>query len=318
MTALLASELLRMRSRRMVWVLFGAALIGICLATVIVAVKSHKVTPADRLQAHSLYEQELQSCVNDMVPSLPPSELGGLTPIEFCTKSGTGFGIESENGILMSVAHTYSPVNLADTLLHSSFLVIVMAMLIGASSIGAEWSAGTVTTLLAWEPRRVRALLVRMLAVVITVALITVLLLALLCVGLYGAAVLRGTTEGREPLWLHHLLATIGRITFVATLVSTIGLAVATVGRGTAAALGVLVGYLALFESLLRGLRPTWTPWLLASSVVTYLSGHRAMVDLPDGHILLVSVTHSLIVTCVYSLAIFLIALVVFRQRDVT
>ena len=250
----------------------------------------------------------LQMCI---VRAPAPADLGGLTPEQFC-------GIPTEEQLLESVSNSYSPVNLADTLLGTSFLLIVMSMLIGASSIGAEWAAGTVTTLLAWEPRRVRALLVRMVAVVLTVVLLTVLLLTLLSLGLYAAAWLRGSTSGTGGSWLHHVLATIGRISLVAALISTIGLAVATVGRGTAAALGVLVGYLALFESLLRGLKPSWTPWLLASSAVTFLSGHRAEVYLRDGTIMFVSVAHSLIVTGTYSVALFLIALVIFRERDVT
>jgi ABC-type transport system involved in multi-copper enzyme maturation permease subunit len=236
--------------------------------------------------------------------------------MQYCTSPQSGYPTEDE--VLLSTANTYSPVSLPDALLGTAFLLIVMGMLIGGSSIGAEWSAGTVTTLLVWEPRRMRALIVRMLAVVLTVVVMTVFLLVLLSLGLYAAAWLRGSTGGTGGPWLHHVLATIGRISLIAALISTIGLAVATVGRGTAAALGVLIGYLALFESLLRGLRPSSAPWLLASSAVTYLSGHRAEVFLRDGTVLFVSVRHSLIVTCAYSLVLFLIALVVFRRRDVS
>ena len=45
-----------------------------------------------------------------------------------------------------------------------SYLLVV---LLGASAVGAEYRAGTVTTILTWEPRRTRLLLARIGAAVI-------------------------------------------------------------------------------------------------------------------------------------------------------
>jgi hypothetical protein len=46
----------------------------------------------------------------------------------------------------------------ANTLGQTSFLFLLMAVLGGASFVGAEYKAGTVTTLLTWEPRRTRVM----------------------------------------------------------------------------------------------------------------------------------------------------------------
>ena len=311
MTALLRSELLRMRSRRMVWVLVIAGLIGIVVGSTIVAVKSHPPTPAQLAEAQSTYQSALSSCLKGEF-GVTGSDLGGLTLKQWCHQNVT---LESYSG-----SNEYTLVSLPDALLGTSFLMIVMGIVIGASAIGAEWSAGTVTTLLAWESRRTRVLLVRLLTVAITVALLTLFLQTLLSLALWAVAATRGTTAGTGgpgSAWFHQVAATVGRMTVVVALVSAIGLAIATIGRGTAAALGALFAYLALFESLLRGFRPTIAPWLLGQSVATYLTGHATQIYTNSDRPTVVGVVHSLAVTCAYAGGLLLLALFAFRSRDV-
>ena len=50
---------------------------------------------------------------------------------------------------------SYSVDDLRGTLQGTTVPLVMASWLLGASFIGAEWRAGTVTTLLTWEPRRV-------------------------------------------------------------------------------------------------------------------------------------------------------------------
>ena len=58
-------------------------------------------------------------------------------------------------------------VDIADILLGISVLIMILMWLVGASFIGAEWRHGTITTLLTWEPRRIRLMVAKVAAVVL-------------------------------------------------------------------------------------------------------------------------------------------------------
>jgi hypothetical protein len=92
---------------------------------------------------------------------------------------------------------------------------------------------------------------------------------------------------------------------------AAVGLAVATIGRNTAAALGAAFVYFAIVERLIRGLRPAWQRWLVGENGATFLIGsdngsmHRTMVS--SGGVLLVYVS-----------VLIAVGLVWFRARDLT
>ena len=313
MIALLGSELLRMRSRRLVSVLVAAALAGILVTSAILTVRSHKPGPADLALATQMYQEQLQHCLNGDY-GVPPDELGGLTLKQWCHRNVT---LEQYQGVSAGSRFTLTLSGLPDVLLGTSFLMLLMGVLIGASSIGAEFSAGTFTTLLTWEPRRVRVMIARLLIVAITVAAFTLFIQSALASMLSAVAALRGSTAGTGPPWLHHVVSTIGRMTLMAAVISFLGFAVATIGRSTAAALGGLFVYLALFENLLRGLRPSIAPWLLSTNVIAYMTGHEISLDVSNAAPILVGVAQGLAITCLYVGALVLLAGVVLRARDV-
>jgi ABC-2 type transport system permease protein len=307
--ALLRSELLRMRSRRIVWVLVVASLSAIAVIAVILMVKFHKPTDAEVSRAHADFETQMTHCLNGDF-ELSDADREGVPLATWCRENLAESDFHSNE--------QFDLVNLPDMLLGTSFLVIVMGILIGASSIGAEWSAGSFATLLTWEPRRIRVLLIRLIVVAVTAALVSLFLEAVLGLVLSGVAALRGSTAGTGAAWLRSVLATIGRITVMAALTASVGLAIATVGRGTAAALGVLVGYLAIFENLLRGFRPSVQPLLLSTNVVAFLTGHDVRLDMPSGTVVIVSASHALVVTCFYVVSLMVLATSFLRARDVT
>ena len=145
-------------------------------------------------------------------------------------------------------------------------------LLAGASMVGAEWRAGTVATLLTWEPRRVRVAVAKLLAAgalafVISVALLVVFSLAMVPAGL------RGSTEGTDGEWLVRLVGGMLRGGLLVSLAATFGAAVAMVGRNTAAALGVAYAYLIIGENIVRAWKPHLSRWLLGENAATFLLG---------------------------------------------
>jgi len=115
---------------------------------------------------------------------------------------------------------------------------------------------------------------------------------------------------------------TVGRVSLMAAAVALIGYAVAMVGRSTVASLGALFGYLILFEAVVAGFRPTIQSNLLVRAVVVVITRQPILdemhtVDLSQPVILL-GVSRAWTVVGIYTLVIGVLALLIFRRRDVT
>lgn len=153
--------------------------------------------------------------------------------------------------------------------------LLLGAVLGGASVLGAEWRAGTVTTVLTWEPRRLRVHTVRLLsafvlAVVIAFALETLFLLAAV-----PAVLAHGTTAGTDGEWWISLVAAMVRVALMTGFAAVLAGSLATIGRGTTFALGAIFGWMAIAENLLRGLKPALKPHLLGENISIVLTWAR-------------------------------------------
>ena len=197
----------------------------------------------------------------------------------------------------------------------AGLIVIVIGLVIGASMVGASWQTGTITTILTWEPRRIRWLLARLVVTAVGVFLVTMVLLAVLAAALALATVLRGSTA-TEPGWLGDLLGAMTRISLVASAIALIGAAVATIGRNTAAALGAVFVYLALLENLLRGLRPTLSRFMVGDSAVVLISGNELRFS--DGSsVMVLTQGRAYLVIATWVALVVAVGLVMLRARDV-
>jgi hypothetical protein len=143
----------------------------------------------------------------------------------------------------------------------------------GASMVGAEWRAGTLTTLLTWEPARVRVAVAKLVACGVVAAAIAVVLQALFCVAFLPAVWARGTTAGADAEWLRSLAGAVLRIAAVTGLGAMLMASVAMIGRNTAAALGVAFGYMIIFENLLRAWKPWAARFLLGENGAVFVTG---------------------------------------------
>jgi ABC-2 type transport system permease protein len=257
---LIASELLRFRSRRLVVVLMGASLIGAGVGVVIAAFQSTPPSAEAVATASAQAREEVAAC---LVQDWEGVEIQGSLE-QFCEDN---FGDPAQYmGSHLKLA------DLPDILEGISSITSIMGLVVGASVVAVSWQTGTINTILTWEPRRLRWFAARVLVIAAGVLVMTLAIVAFLSAGLVLAAMTRGSTVGTDGAWWSDVLWTSLRIGVAALISAVIGAAVAAVGRHTAAALGVVFVWTAVIEGLIRGFRPLWSPWLLGDNLVSFLS----------------------------------------------
>jgi ABC-type transport system involved in multi-copper enzyme maturation permease subunit len=203
--------------------------------------------------------------------------------------------------------------NLPGILEGMSWFAILLGWLLGASLVGAEWHAGTMTTLLTWEPRRIRVLLAKLVAAGALAFTLPAVLQLLLGVALLPAGLWRGTTDGIDSSWMRSLSGVGLRAAAVSVVGALIGCSIAAISRTTAAALGIAFGYFAIAENAIRGLRPHWTPWLLGDNLAVVITNQPQDFPAVDRSTL----GAATLVGC-YMLALLIVAVASFRRRDIT
>ena len=162
-------------------------------------------------------------------------------------------------------------------------LLAVMAFVIGATYVGAEWSSGGMMNLLLWRPKRLTVLGTKLAALLVSLGVFTVVVSAV-WTGLFALiANSRGTLAGMTSgAWQSVLLMEVRGLVLV-LVAGAVGFGLASLGRHTAMALGAAIGAIIVFQFGLGTvlalakvpfsdayLAPVWTQaWLDKSAVVT-------------------------------------------------
>jgi ABC-2 type transport system permease protein len=303
MIALLTTEMRRMLSRRLLRVLALLVVVIIVVAAAIAFFHSSRDTASARRRLEAQRRETVRACVREEFP-IPGHKSKSFNRERACERF-------VGRGEVPDPRWHYT--QLRDVLLFTSPPLEILCLLLGASFIGAEWQKGTVTTALTWEPRRVRLLLVKFVAIALIAALAALLLQLVLAAALWPVAALRGSTAGLDATWLRGVMGIALRIAAVGGLSAVVGCAIATVGRNTTAAIGVAFVYFAVLEGFIRGLRPRWQPWLLGDNAAQFIAGD------PVGPAMADKTTFDVAVTLVLYAALFIAAATVFfKSRDVT
>ncbi|HEX6313136.1 MAG TPA: hypothetical protein VF152_16105 [Acidimicrobiia bacterium] len=191
-------------------------------------------------------------------------------------------------------------------------LFLFLALLVGASLVGAEYKAGTVTTLLTWEPRRLRVIGSKLVAAGLVAGGLFVVLQLLLVLALAFVVGVRGAgLENVPDDYYRGLAGFLGRGALIMAWCAVLAAGIATLGRNTTAAFGAVVAYVVVVESILRVLRPGWEAWYLPENVFTALEGRR-LEEVAR------SAPGSALVLLGYLAVVVTGAVVVFARRDVT
>jgi ABC-2 type transport system permease protein len=194
-----------------------------------------------------------------------------------------------------------------------SVLCYLLLIVLGASAVGAEYRAGTVTTVLTWEPRRARLLLARLAAAgVVAIAFFLVIHFVFVAGWALGAG-FRGSTDGADGGFWRDLVFAVLRAGVIAGVFAVMSAAIATLLRNTAGAMGVWFGYLVAVEGILRANVDQTIPWMLTISTAAFYGWER-LTD--NGHA--VSGAGGLLHLALYLVLLGGAALAVFARRDVT
>jgi ABC-type transport system involved in multi-copper enzyme maturation permease subunit len=285
--------------------------LGIIVALAIAALTAETPTDADIAQARARYEKNVQRCLNGgFLPEGAAVPAGYDTLDEYC-RDAAGPSID---GIRLS--------DLEELLEGISTFVVLLGVLLAASLGGADWTSNTMTTLLTWEPRRARVFFMRALVVALVVCVITFFLQAVFDGVYWVVAVTRGTTLFLPGGFWGDVLATMARVSLTATAIGLVAYVLAMIGRSTVSSLGVLFGYLVLFEGVIAGFKPSIQGNLLirAGSVIV---SQQPIIDTSDSYdyanpSVLMDVQRAWIVVAVYLVVLGAISLLQYERRDVT
>jgi hypothetical protein len=158
------------------------------------------------------------------------------------------------------------------TLMIAAFPLFLGGLIGGASVAGAEWKMGTVTTVLTWEPRRVRLQLARVASAFLLAAAIGFILQGMFLLSAVPAVATHGSTAGVDAGWWWSLVAAMARISLITAGAAALGASLATIGRNTSFGLVAGFGWMAIGENLVRAYKPGLSQLLLGENIAIALT----------------------------------------------
>lgn len=330
--SLLAAELGRLRRRRLVATLLLLGFAGVLVAMAVVFgthstdLAGARVEAARDAQEQAALSREFEaSCRQD--PGIPEAERetacdpGGVPTAEDFFQDPRFFAERGLPEVAMGVA----------------VVGALVAALVGATAVGADWSSRTVITLLTWEPRRLRLLGTRLVAVAIVcaaagvVAQLVALGLGALTTELCGTWANSGSdVEGLGLIPHAHfwrdLLSLQLRGIVMMVLAGVLAACVTSMTRHTGGLLGLLFAWFAVAENAVRvlGSDRGWPRWLLTENILAFLlpggqsmaTGTGFTTEGPQAGSVLVSNLDALLYLGAVTAAAAVLAGVLLRRRD--
>jgi len=194
----------------------------------------------------------------------------------------------------------------------ASMFLLLGGVFAGAAVAGAEWRAGTITTVLTWETRRTRLHLTRTAACGILAFGISLVLQVVFLASFVPATVANGSTAGTDADWWTSLALVIARTSLLTSVGAMLAVGLATLGRNTAFALATLFAWMAVIEGLVRQLRPGWAQYLWGENIGTVVPWAQLKdVEFSRGPWL------ALATLVLYTSVIVAAATITFQRRDI-
>jgi hypothetical protein len=323
--SLLRAEAHRFVSRRFIRWLLLLAVAAYVVLMAFVGLTQFATTDAERLadaqrradvavaEAEGFYEQ----CLED--PNRPADE-----PVEqFC-------GPPPEESLTATDFLDPPPFVLADQLDEGALAIGVasamLAFLVGATYVGAEWSTKSMVALLFWEPRRLRVMGVKFAVTAAAAALLAVAAQALWWATAELLAATRGE-RGRFPagFW-PDLVGQQARTVLFVVLAALLGFGIANLVRNTGASLGVGFVYFAVVETAVRLFLPRGQEWLLTDNAAALLLPDGGTIyvyedfgpgeDVQEATEIYLSNVHGGMVLGIVTTVVVVVGVVLFKRRD--
>ena len=327
--SLFRAEVHRFRSRRFIHVLIGIAVVIWGFATVIGLLNVGTPTDTELAAAQAQLEQVLadaergrQQCLEDPGP-LPD----GVTAEAWCGPEVTEETVGGVDAFLAKTPFDFAGAGGNGALVVAA-LAAVLAFIVGATWIGAEWSTRSIVALLFWVPRRLTVMATKTAVLVIAATLFGVLTQAawLATAGILQAVA--GTDEALPSGFWTTLLQTQGRGVLLTVFAALLGFGVTNLVRNTGAALGIAFVYVVIVENAVRFFRPRWDPFLLSTNALGLVQegGHTIQIldestRSPDGSFTLIEYyvghLHASVLFTVVTLVVIGIGVALFARRDV-
>ncbi len=296
--ALLGAELRRFFSRRVVR---GAFAFGIALTTLVMVIQIAR-------SAESTATQRGTSFVCNVPTDATGSTAAGGAPTD-CTTRPTVATLRRDRRL--NISRHYS-----EAVGGVGVAMVLVAFIVGASFVGAEFGAGSLSTQLIFEPRRTRVVTVKALAVGIGLALTAIVLLLYLGVLMYAGSELRGVVNGLDSTWFAARAGDLVRVGAAVALAGILAYAITVVARRTVAAVaGLLIGQVA---SGIVGSLKNWH-WVAkynpaTALILTALNPVHHPGD-PEAQIL--HLRGAIATSCIWAVGLTIVAAVIFSRREV-
>lgn len=220
-----------------------------------------------------------------------------------------------------------------DYLFAAAGLFVLFGFLVGASFVGAEWTSGGMSNLLLWRPRRIVVLATKLFTALAGLFVTTAALLAAYTGSFWLIARYRGTFGGLTRGFWESLALTGGRAVALGLVAAAGGFAIASLGRHTATALGVGIGYAVVVEIgaqlFLRGFRVANPErYALSSYMLAWMQKRYELPPVepftctggtcapPAGYVLTYGMSAAVVGTIL--LALLLLTFTAMHRRDVT
>ncbi|GAA1706031.1 ABC transporter permease subunit [Kribbella sp. NPDC056951] len=142
----------------------------------------------------------------------------------------------------------------------ASYFLLFAAFLIGASFVAAEFSSGAIGNWLTFEPRRLRVYGSKIVAAGLWFVPLGVLITGVVTLGAYFITAGLGSTAGTD--W-GNVTGSVSRVVTTTAMGAVLGAVVGLVLRHTAAAIGLVMGYIVLVEGVFGSFLQKAQPWLL-------------------------------------------------------
>jgi ABC-2 type transport system permease protein len=320
MIRLVSVEIRRLFSRRFTVVTLIVILLGLGAFQLEVAQLVSPLSSAELAAAQRTYENEHTAWVANHVQDEKDCVAAGNAPDE-CA--------QPEPTLAQFTGQLPFPDAMAIGLELSIYLVAFAAFLVAASFIGAEFSTGAIGNWLSFIPRRALVFSSKLLTITAFGAVASAAAAAFVLAA--GAAL--AFANGVPVTGMAGLTATAARGLLIAVALAAVGFCVGLLTRHTAAAIGVLLGYLFIWflrnaplgeQAWSRRITP-WFPEANISAVVHKVSTYEVPVQTVTGDGLsvdyvqhTVSLSHGLVYWAVLLLVLVGGSWLVFRRRDVT
>jgi ABC-2 type transport system permease protein len=302
-TRLVRVEVRRLGSRRMVRIVVGILTFGVLAAIPL-------LDWAIAQQARIDHDAEIERCVAAEEPKARDD--GFVPPTISDTVASPSQRERRCQQAIPPVDPDFMPSDVEDVTINTSAVVILLGFIVGASFIGAEWQAGVMPTTLSWESRRTRVFFTKLAAVVGSVFVVALIWHALFDGALTGLLALEGTLGEADGEWLRAVTGLALRISAVAAGAALLGYASGHIGRSTAGALGIGLGYVFAVENVLGSNFKPLRPWMMFWDSTVFVKGQfEAGGDVPGR-----STFEAGVVLLAYAIGVTVVAVWLFRTRD--